>query len=224
MAKEINTEKQQQEAIAEAVSKTDLFFKENKKTIISVIVALVLVGGAFFAWHSFAYVPQVEEAQEMMFPAEESFRAQEYDLALNGDGNQIGFAEIITEYGNKAGAAVYLYAGICEFNLGNYDSAISYFESYNGKEEILAARAIACVGDCYVAKEEYAKAVGYFKEAAATAENIYAAKYLLKAGVTYEALGESENALACYDEIKNKYPQSAEGYDIDKYISRIQNK
>lgn len=224
MAKEINTEKQQQEAIAEAVSKTDLFFKENKKTIITVITALVLVGGAFFAWHSFAYLPQVAEAQEMMFPAEGSFRAQEYELALNGDGNQIGFAEIITEYGSKAGAAVYLYAGICEYQLGNYDSAISYLQSYKGKDEILKARAIACTGDCYVAKEDYTKAVSYFEEAAAVVENIFAAKYLLKAGVTYEALGQAEKALGCYDQIKNKYPQSAEGYDIDKYISRIQNK
>ena len=35
--------------------------------------------------------------------------------------------------------------------------------------------------------------------------------------------GKAE-ALEFYQEIKTKYPQSVEGYDIDKYISRIQNK
>ena len=53
---------------------------------------------------------------------------------------------------------------------------------------------------------------------------MYAAGYLLKAGVTAEKLGQNEKALAFYETIKDKYPQSMEGYDIDKYIGRIQNK
>jgi tetratricopeptide (TPR) repeat protein len=223
MAKEINTEKQA-EVVAEAVSKTELFFQENKKNIITVLAVLVIAGAAFFAWHRFAYLPQVEEAQEQMLVAEASFLAQEYELALNGNESAAGFAEIISEYGNKAGAAANLYAGICEFHLGNFDSAISYLEAYKGTDAILAARAIAAIGDCYVAKEDYKKAVTYFEKAAAHQDNMYAATYLLKAGVTYEELGQADKALACYKKIKDQYEQSLESYEIDKYISRIENK
>ena len=45
----------------------------------------------------------------------------------------------------------------------------------------------------------------------------------MKAGLVYEELGKNEEALKMYEEIKLKYPQSAEGYEIDKYITRIKS-
>lgn len=225
MAKEINEKERAKEntaAVVEAVSRTELFFNSNKTAIIAIIAVLIIAGAGFFLWHKFGYMPQKAEAQEQMFPAEANFRAEEYELALNGDGNVLGFAQIIEEYGNKAGKAVYFYAGVCEYQLGNYNEAISYLSSYKGKDKILLARATACIGDSYVALNDYAKAVGYFEKAASIVENIYAAGYLLKAGVTYEELGQNDKALAAYKTIKDKYPQSMEGYDIDKYISRIE--
>ena len=35
-------------------------------------------------------------------------------------------------------------------------------------------------------------------------------------------MGESAKALSFYQKIKDQYPQSMEGYDIDKYIARIE--
>ena len=159
-----------------------------------------------------------------MAVAEENFRAADYELALNGDGNVLGFSQIIDEYGAKAGKSVYFYAGVCELQLGNWDLAIKYLQSYKGKDAILKARATACIGDAYVGLEDYAKALTYFEKAAAVADNMYAAGYLLKAGVAAEKLGQNEKALACYETIKDQYPQSMEAYEIDKYIGRIQNK
>ena len=225
MAKEINEKERAKEntaAVVEAVSRTELFFNSNKTAIIAIIAVLIIAGAGFFLWHKFGYMPQKAEAQEQMFPAEANFRAEEYELALNGDGNVLGFAQIIEEYGNKAGKAVYFYAGVCEYQLGNYNEAISYLSSYKGKDKILLARATACIGDSYVALNDYAKAVGYFEKAASIVENIYAAGYLLKAGVTYEELGQKDKALQCYTEIKDKYagnPMVAR--DIDKYIEKV---
>jgi hypothetical protein len=50
------------------------------------------------------------------------------------------------------------------------------------------------------------------------------AGYLLKAGMICEEMGQNDKALAYYDQIKVKYPQSLEAYDVDKYISRINAK
>ena len=133
----------------------------------------------------------------------------------------MGFTQIIDEYGAKAGKAVYFYAGVCELQLGNWENAISYLKKYKGKDSILAARALACMGDAYVGLEDYKSAVPCFEKAASRADNIFAAAYLLKAGVTREELGDKAGALACYEKIKDQYPQSIEGYDIDKYISRV---
>ena len=44
---------------------------------------------------------------------------------------------------------------------------------------------------------------------------------LLNAGRNYEADGNLSKALSLYQKIKDKYPQSAEARDIDKYIGRV---
>ena len=221
MAKEIKNENA--EAVVEAVSKTEKFFQDNGKLISIICAAFVVACALVFCWFKFAYQPKVNEAQGQMAAAEQNFRAGDFELALNGDGNALGFVQIIDEYGKKAGKAVYFYAGVCELQLGEWEQAIKYLESYKGKDTILAARATACIGDAYVGLEDYKKALGYF-EKAAQADNMYAAGYLLKAGAVAEALGENEKALSFYKKIKDQYPQSIEAYDVDKYIGRMEVK
>ncbi len=222
MAKEIKNENA--EAVVEAVSKTEQFFAKNARLLSYICFGAVVLCAAVFCWYKFAYQPKVEEAQGQMALAEENFRAANYELALNGDGNVLGFVQILDEYGTKAGKSVNFYAGVCELQLGNWESAVKYLEAYNGKDAILAARATACIGDAYVGLEDYSKALGYFEKAAETADNMYAAAYLLKAGAVAEKLGDNAKALGFYELIKDQYPQSMEAYDIDKYIGRIEAK
>ena len=222
MAKEIKNPNA--EAVVEAVSKTEKFFSENGKLIGGIAAGVVVLAIAVFCWFKFAYQPAVVEAQGQMAAAEQNFIAADYELALNGDGNVLGFNQIIDEYGAKAGKAVYFYAGVCELQLGNWESAIKYLQAYNGKDAILAARAQACIGDAYVGLENYATAVSYFEKAAAVVDNMFAAGYLLKAGVVAEKLGQNEKALAFYTQIKEQYPDSMDGYEIDKYIGRMEVK
>lgn len=222
MAKENINEKAaaRNENIQQTVSKTDKFFTENKKTIWGVVIAAVVIIAAAVAFSKFIYQPKCEEAMQQAYPAEQSFQQGNYDIALNGDGNTLGFAQIIEDYGTKAGKSMYLYAGICELKLGNYTEALVYLKKYKGKDSILSARAEACKGDAYVGLEDYDSAVKCFAAAAKT-ENVFAATYLLKEGVTLEKIGDKAAALNCYKTIKDKYPQSFEAYEIDKYINRV---
>lgn len=224
MAKEKINEKEalRQENLEQTVSKTDQFYNENKKTIWTIACVVIVLALAVFAYIKLVYQPKCAEAVQQAFPAEQSFAKGEYELALNGDGNVLGLAEVIAEYGAKAGAAVYMEAGVCALQLGKNEEAIEYLSKYNGKEPILAARALACQGDAYVNLERYQEAVAAYNKAAAKADNNYAAQYLLKAGLVYEQLGDKAKALGCYKTIKDKYPTSIEGYDIDKYITRAE--
>lgn len=222
MAKVNTNEKEaaRQENIEQKVSATEQFFNRNSKTIWGTVIAVVVIGLGVLAYSKYVYQPACEEAMAQMFPAENNFQAGEFELALNGDGNVYGFAQVIDEYGAKAGKAVYMYAGICEYNLGNYDSALAYLKKYNGKDPVLAARAIACQGDCFVALEDYASAVKAFEKAAAADDNVFAAGYLVKAGLVYEKLGDNASANALYAKVKESYPQAVESYDIDRFITR----
>ena len=209
------------EQVAEAVSKTDLFFKENRKALIVVSVAVVAIALCIIGYNYFVRTPKVAECRAQMFPAENAFRAGEYEKAFAGDGNILGFEEIISTYGSFADESAWLYAGICQLQRGEFESAISYLKKYEGKEPILAARAAACIGDSYVGLGDNKQALEWFVKAARKADNLFAATYLLKAGVVCEELGDNNKALSFYKEIKEKYPQSIEGYEIDKYIARI---
>jgi len=210
-----------QENAAEQLSRTEQFYEENKKWIWGAIIAVLVIWLGVLAYNHYIYQPKCAEAQEQAFPAENNFQAGEYELALNGDGNVLGFSQIIDDYGTKAGKAVYLYAGICELQLGNYQEAIDYLSKYKGSEAILKARALACQGDAYVGLEDYSKAISCYKKAVAVNSNAFAAGYLFKEGLAYKALGDNAAALDCFKSIKEDYPQSIEAYDIDRYIAEV---
>ena len=145
-----NQERLQEEQVAEKVSSVEKFFNENKKIIWGCLGAIIVIGVAVLCYHKFYAQPQKEEAAEQMFPAEANFRAENYELALNGDGNVLGFSQIISEYGSYAGTAVYFYAGVCELQLGKYEEALSYLDKYKGKDEIIKVKDNAFKGDTYV--------------------------------------------------------------------------
>jgi len=203
------------------VSKSEQFYNKYKKVIWGVLGAIVVIGLLTLAGVKFIYQPKCAEAQEQMVAAEKAFAEGNFEIALNGDGNALGFAQIIEDYGTKAGKAVYLYAGVSALQLGQAEDAVSYLKKYNGKDAILLGRAKACLGDAYVAlgEDKYEAAVKCYKEAVKAADNVFAATYLLKEGVTLEALGKKDEAIECYKAIKENYPMSVEAYDVDKYIA-----
>lgn len=218
-----NQEKLQQEKVEERVSKVEKFFNDNKKTIWGCLCAILLVGIGILAYNNFVRQPKIKEAQAQTFAAEEVFRNGEYELALKGDGNFLGFEQLVSEYGSAAGEAVYFYAGVCELQLGNWQNAIDYLQKYNGSDDILATRAIFAQAKAYEGLEDFQKALELYEKAARKSDNAFAAEYLQKAGEMAEALGQSDKALAFYKEIKDQYPATIQGMSIDKYISRIES-
>ena len=208
--------------VEEALSKTEKFFETYKNHIVYGSIAIVAVVAAVMLFHHFVTVPAQQEAMAQTFTAEQYFRVGEFEKALNGDGNALGFNQIISEYGSKSGEAVYFYAGVCNLQLGNFAEAINNLKSYKSDDAIMNARALACIGDAYAAQNDLASALTNYKSAAAASDNILAANYLLKAGIICEEMGKPAEALAFYQQIKDKYPASPEGYEINKYISRIE--
>lgn len=221
MAKEVQIEN---EIVINAVTKTEKFLHENKKCIWGVLIAVVVICAACYCAYQFIYMPAKTEAMQQMAKAEANFRNGNYELALGGDGNVLGFEEIIAEYGTKAGKSVYLYAAICAIQSGDADKALEYAGKYSTKDQTLAGRAEAVKGDAYCNKGEYAKAAAAFEKAAKVSDNVFSASYLVKAGEAYEALGENAKALAAYKLVKDQYQNSIEAADVDKYIARIEVK
>ena len=218
-----NTNLEPEVNVEEALSKTEKFFTTYKNHIVYGTAAIIVVVAAVLLYHNFVTLPAQQEAMGQTYTAEQYFRSGEFEKALNGDGNALGFNQIIDEYGTKSGEAVYFYAGVCNLQLGNFQEAINNLKKYNGEDEILAARARACIGDAQASLNDLAAAISSYKAAAAKADNVLAASYMLKAGILLEETGKPAEALELYEEIKTKYPATPEGNEINKYISRINN-
>ena len=86
---------------------------------------------------------------------------------------------------------------------------------------MIEAEAIGAIGDCYATLGQKDEAVNNFKKAAAKADNNSLSPiYLVKAGEVLESDNKYDEALKLYQEVKDKYVQSAMQHDIDKYIER----
>ena len=220
------TKKQNQDAMqqnmVEAASKTEQFLDENKNIIIGALSALLVIALIILCYTRFYLQPRKAKAASELFHAEQAFAEGNYKEALEGNDDYAGFEEIAHRYGRKAGKSIYLYQGVSALNEGEYEAAIKALKKYNGKDPILAARALGCIGDAYVGLEDYEAAAAAYAKAAAKADNVFAATYLLKEGICLENIDQPEKAAECYKVIKDKYPQSIEGMDIDKYITRIE--
>src|SRR5690606_16748271 len=104
-----------------SVHKAEDFYYKNKNVINIALLAVVVIVGGFFAYNRFIKVPNEKKAQEMVFHAQEYFAADSFKLALNGDGNNYGYLQVIDRYGGtKVGNLAKYSAGVCYVQLGEY--------------------------------------------------------------------------------------------------------
>src|SRR5688500_3199121 len=95
----------------DVVAKAKDFWTKYSKVILWVCTALILLVGGFFVYNNFFQKPQEEKAAEAMFKAEDYYRRDSVNLALNGDGQYLGFLKIISKYsGTKAANLARFYA------------------------------------------------------------------------------------------------------------------
>lgn len=222
MSKIKNQENQDSfEAVENALSKTEQYIEDNRKSLTIIILAIALVVGGYLSYQRFYLAPQEIESQEQMFMAERYFEQDSLRLALDGDGTFYGMLDIIDEFGaTKSANLAYYYAGISYLRLGEFEDAIEYLKQFDSNDRLVSTVATGAIGDAYVELEEYAKGVSYYEKAASQNSNeLTSAIYLKKAGVVYEELGDYKKALVAYEKIKQDYPNSEEGKEIEKYIA-----
>lgn len=213
-------------------SKTEDFVARNQKIIIGVVGAIALLTVGYLAYQKFVAAPKEDDAANQMFVAQQDFEKATngvasdslYKLALNGSEGKWGFVKIADEYsGTDAGNLANYYAGIAYLNTGKYAEAIEYLGKFKSDDLVISAMATGAIGDAYSQKNQPKEALEYYVKAAESNKNDFTTpRFLLKAGKTALALGNKEDALKYFTDIKDNYESTPEGATIDVLIGLAQ--
>ncbi len=223
------------DALDQTASRTEDFVAKNQKYILGFLGAVAIVTIGYLLYQKFISGPNEQEAADDLFVAQQNFqkavdgtvqKSQDslYNLVLKGAEGKQGAIEIAKQYsGTDAGNLANYYAGIAYLNTGKFTEAIDYLENFSTKDVMLNAIAIGAIGDAYSQKNDAKKALEYYVKAAdASTNELTAPRYLLKAGQTAYALGNKEDALKYFTQIKEKYETAPESATIDGLIGMAQ--
>ena len=213
------------DALRESLTGPDAFLskKKNQRLVLGVATVIALAVAAFFGYKYYMN-NQDKLAQEEMFQAIFYFEADSLNKALNGDGNNYGFLEIIDEYGGTDAANLaHFYAGVSYLKQGEYQSAIDQLKDFSASDYLLQARADALTGDAHMELKQYDQAVGAYKKAADYKPNQYFTPgYLEKEAVAYEAKQDYTSAAQSYQRIIDDFPSSEAYQNALKQHARLE--
>jgi tetratricopeptide (TPR) repeat protein len=208
----------------DVVLKAKSFWTQYQKPVSAAVIVLLVIVGGWIGYKNFIVAPKEEAAQNAMWKAEQYFRQDSLNLALNGDKMNRGFLYIINNYGStKSGNLAKYYAGVSYLRLSNYNKTVEYLKDFSTSSKQIQMMAYGALGDAYSELNKNDDAVSYYKKAANefTDDVTMSSEYLFRAALRLETTGKTNEALDLYKELKEKYPNSERGFSADKYIYRL---
>ncbi|HSJ68780.1 MAG TPA: tetratricopeptide repeat protein [Anditalea sp.] len=211
------------DVIADRLGRGEAFLKQNSKIVGGIIIAIILViaGILFFQINR---ENQNKKAQEEMFQAVYYWEQDETDLALNGDGDNVGLLYIADEYSGTAAANLAnFYIGSIYLSEGQFQQAIDHLKKFSSDDFFVQSRAYALIGDAYMELDNTSDAIKNYKNAAEHNENkFFTPRYLYKLAIAYEEAGDVDKAIDTYSTIENQYFESYEFTAARKHKARLE--
>ena len=209
--------------VEDALTQSEAFLIKYKNAIIGGVVAVIIIVAGFIMYKNLYAEPREEKAQAALFKGQEYFEQDAFEQALNGDSiGYTGFLKVADDYsGTKAANLAKAYAGTCYAQLGKYEEAVKMLDSFNGKDQMVAPAILGAAGNCYAQLGQLDKAASTLLSAADKADNnTLSPIFLIQAGEILVKQGKYDDAVNAYTKIKDKYFQSYQAMDIDKYIEQ----
>ena len=209
--------------VEEALTQSEAFLIKNKKTIIGVVVAIIVIIAGVTMYKNLYAQPREEKAQAALYMGQQYFETNNFEQALNGDSiGYAGFLKVADEYsGTKAANLAKAYAGICYAKLGKTQEAINMLNGFDGNDQMVAPAIKGAIGNCYAQLGDLDKAASTLLDAAGQADNnTLSPIFLMQAGEILVKQGKYDEAIEAYTTIKDKYFASYQAMNIDTYIEQ----
>ncbi len=201
------------------------FWDRNNRIITIAGLAIILLAGGYLGYKYFIKEPNEKKAAESMFRAEEYYRMDSLNKALNGDGLNPGFLRIIDKYGGtKAGNLARFYAGSILLQQKEFSRAAKHLSEFETDAKQIQARGYKLAGDAYAEQGKNKEALNYYKKAARHFEKdeVSSSDYLFMAAFfASRVLNDKEEAIELFKELKEKYSKTEKGFEVDKYLAQL---
>jgi hypothetical protein len=222
--KNVQFEEVQADDAQQVIDRARGFWERYSKIIIYAGGAIILLFGGYYAYTKFYKEPQEVKAADAIWHAQKYFQQDSLQKALNGDGQYMGFEKVAKQYGGTTvGNTAKFYAGVCALRLGDAKKAVSFLKDFSTDAKEIQAIAYSRLADAYSDLNQNDDAVKFYEKAGHhfPEQESLSAENLFRAGLKCETLGKTADAVKYYKEIKEKYPRTDRGYQIDKYLARL---
>ncbi|MDX8554934.1 tetratricopeptide repeat protein [Tenacibaculum gallaicum] len=215
----------------DTANKSEEWIEKNSKPLFYGLVAVAALILVYLAYNKFIAEPTQQEASnELAYPRTFFDKANTsagaiadslYTLGLEGGDGKYGFIDVAEQFsGTKAGNLANYYAGISYLKMKKYEEAIEYLSNFSSDDELLGPTALGAIGDAFADINQPEDALDYYQQAANKKDNQFTTPlFLFKAAQIAMNLKEYSKAEKFYTTIKEKYADSDQGRDIEKYIN-----
>lgn len=220
-------------SLDQGANKMESWVVRNQKVIFGLVGAVALATLGYVGYDKLVVEPKNDDAANEMFQAQSYYnnalmggaaKDSLFNLALNGGEGKFGFLKIIESYsGTQSANLAHYYAGTAYLNMGKNQEAIEHLEKFKSNDAVLAPLALGAIGDAFSELKQNEQALEYYKKAAAKQNNEFTTpRFLNKAGLIALEMGNKEEALKNFNEIKNNYQGSVEYRGVDALIGLAQ--
>lgn len=197
-------------------------FKTNKNLRLTTFAVggLGLLLAGYFLYKQFVSNPKNEKSKDSWYVGLNYAKVDSTDVAIDELNAQV------KKFDGYMGGEIAQFVLARQYMAkGEFKKALEELEGVNVNDTYVAALTIGLQGDCYSEMNKYPEAYDLYMEAAEKNANEFTSPmYLMKAGLHAEELKNFENAVDCYQRIKDEYPAYATQKTIDKYLAKAKNK
>jgi len=213
-----------EDKLLSATDKLSAFLNDYWKQIVGLIAGIIIIVGAIVLYYVYT-TGKNEKAALILSQARVLFAEAESAMESDGKGEattkkceaaKAKFQEASQKGGHRHTLSEALfYSARCSYQLGNYDEAISAFQSVVDKysKSMFAFYARRGIGQCYEqlkGDENLRKAIQHYDQLTKYPEDYTTLKASIDKGRCYEQLKEWDQAVASYQTITDKFKLKAE--------------